>query len=189
MKPLKLTILSTMLIVAGMWSFGSGVYIHCKAWLAQQLIASAWQRTLSGEREVRPWPWADTWPIARLRTADGIIDLYVLADASGRSLAFGPGQVSGTAPIGKAGDTLIAGHRDTHFKFLRTLPIGAELILQTEDGNDHRYRVVEEFVFDTRNERLASVPAVSTLTLLTCYPFDAVIPGGPLRYAAIATLL
>jgi len=26
----------------------------------------------------------------------------------------------------------------------------------------------------------------TSLTLLTCYPFDAVIPGGPLRYAAIA---
>jgi sortase A len=25
-----------------------------------------------------------------------------------------------------------------------------------------------------------------TLTLVTCYPFDAIVPGGPLRYAVTA---
>ncbi len=40
----------------GVWQVASGTYIHAKAWLAQQLIASAWTRTLEGEREVKPWP-------------------------------------------------------------------------------------------------------------------------------------
>ena len=25
------------------------------------------------------------------------------------------------------------------------------------------------------------------LTLVTCYPFDSVVPGGPLRYVVVAT--
>ena len=28
--------------------------------------------------------------------------------------------------------------------------------------------------------------AVPTLTLVTCYPFDAINPGGPLRYVVVA---
>lgn len=184
--PIALIALS---IVCGTWMLGSGLYIHCKAWLAQQLIALAWERTLAGERHVRPWPWADTWPVARLRTEDMSVDLYVLADASGRSLAFGPGHVHGTAAIGTSGNTMIAGHRDTHFQFLRTLPVGARLILQSEDGSDWRYEIVDGKIFDTRREHLAMRSNSSTLTLLTCYPFDALIPGGPLRYAAIAAPL
>jgi sortase A len=176
--------LIALLAIAGTWQLGAGAYIHAKAWLAQRLIASAWDRTLMGDRDVRPWPWADTWPLARLRIADANVDLYVLADASGRSLAFGPGYMSGSAPLGSDAVSMIAGHRDTHFAFMRSLPVGAEVSLQTSDGATHRYRIVESHVFDSRQERLAT--SGEALILLTCYPFDALVPGGPLRYAAIA---
>jgi len=163
----------------------SGAYIHAKAWLAQQLIASAWTRMLEGEREVKPWPWADTWPIARLKVIDKDVDLYVLADASGRSLAFGPGYMSGTAAIG-TGNTVIAGHRDTHFAFLRDLRSGDRLTIQTADGSEWRLQLNETHVIDTRHERLQFDDAAATVTLLTCYPFNAIVPGGPLRYVAVA---
>src|SRR5688500_11563212 len=58
------------LAAIGVWQLANGAYIHAKAWLAQRLIASAWARTLEGEREVKPWPWADTWPVARLKVID-----------------------------------------------------------------------------------------------------------------------
>lgn len=170
----------------GVWQIASGTYIHAKAWLAQQLIASAWTRTLAGEREVKPWPWADTWPIARLQVIDKGIDLYVLADASGRSLAFGPGYVNGTAAIGK-GNTVLAGHRDTHFAFLKDLQQGDPLSIQTTDGRQWQFQLNETHVIDSRHERLQFDENVdATITLLTCYPFDAITPGGPLRYVAVA---
>lgn len=170
----------------GVWQVASGTYIHAKAWLAQQLIASAWTRTIEGEREVKPWPWADTWPIARLRVIDKDVDLFVLADASGRSLAFGPGYLNGTAAIGE-GNTVLAGHRDTHFAFLRDLQSGDDLTLQTADGREWRFQLEETHVIDSRRERLQFGDNVeATLTLLTCYPFDAITPGGPLRYVAVA---
>lgn len=175
-----------LLGLIGLWQVGAGLYIHAKAWLAQELIAAAWSRTLDGGTRVRPWPWADTWPVARLRIPARDVDLYVLADASGRSLAFGPGHVAGTAAPGAAGNSMIAGHRDTHLRFLRDLPYGALLRLQTQDGRMHEYRLAETHIIDTRSERLALDTADTTLTLLTCYPFDALVPGGPLRYAAVA---
>lgn len=172
----------------GLWQIASGTYIHAKAWLAQQLIASAWTRTLEGEREVKPWPWADTWPIARLQVIDKDVDLYVLADASGRSLAFGPGYVNGTAAIGE-GHTVLAGHRDTHFAFLRDLEPGAEFAIQTADGREWRFQLNETHVIDSRHERLQFAENVgTTITLLTCYPFDAIVPGGALRYVAVADI-
>jgi len=170
----------------GVWQLSAGLYIHAKAWLAQQLIASAWSRTLAGESHVRAWPWMDTWPVARLRVPELGIDMYVLADASGRSLAFGPGHVTGTAPLEASGGSMIAGHRDTHFRFLKDLRPGSMLTLQTTDGQEHLYRVSETHVVDTRHEQLAMADDSPTLTLLTCFPFDALVPGGPLRYVAVA---
>jgi sortase A len=181
-----LSLLALVLALVGTWQFSSGVYIHLKARLAQYLIANAWTRSLDGELQARPWPWADTWPVARLRVAKLGIDQYVLADASGRSLAFGPGVVSGSAAPGTAGNSVIAAHRDTHFSFLRDVPVGMEISLQTLDGRQHRYRVSEERIIDSRRDYLDVHAAGTTLTLLTCYPFDAISPGGPLRYIAIA---
>jgi sortase A len=176
------------LAAIGMWQLSAGLYIHAKAWLAQRLIASAWSSTIAGEREVRPWPWADTWPVARLRIPDADVDLYVLADASGRSLAFGPGYWNGSAVPGSVGNTIIAAHRDTHFRFLEHARRGQEILLQTTDGREHRYRLNETRVIDSRHDRILIEADQPTLTLLTCYPFDAVLPGGPLRYVAIAEL-
>ena len=49
-------LLSAMLVGVAAWQFGQGWYIHAKAGAAQVLLHSAWQRTLAGEREARPWP-------------------------------------------------------------------------------------------------------------------------------------
>jgi sortase A len=116
---------------------------------------------------------------------DANVDVYVLADASGRTLAFGPGWLSGTAPLGTAGNAIVAAHRDTHFRFLRDVKPGMQVSLQTQDGQVHSYRIVEGHVIDTRTQRI-ELSEGEVLTLMTCYPFDAVVPGGPLRYAAIA---
>ncbi len=175
-----------VLALAGAAFFGHGVYILVKAEIAQVLLARAWERTLDGEEAVRPWSWADTWPVARLEAPGHGVDRIVLAGASGAVLAFGPGHLDGTADPGEDGHTVVAGHRDTHFEFLRDLEAGDELWLEDTGGDRRRYRV-ESFrivtdadvsVLDPRHEDL--------LTLVTCYPFDTVVPGGPLRYVVRA---
>jgi len=174
------------LLVLGVWQFGEAAYIYLKADLAQQLIKAAWNKTRNGSREVKPWPWADTWPVARLTVPSRKIELYVLADASGRTLAFGPGHLSGSAMPGESGTILISAHRDTHFAFLELLLPGDEVCIETPRGALFRYRVVYTEVIDKSALGRVLSDHGEELKLVTCYPFRAINPGGPLRYLVTA---
>ena len=181
-----LPLAATVLIAIGLWHAGAASYIHAKAWLAQVLLERAWTATLAGDARVRPWPWADTWPTALLRVPALGVDRIVLAGASGRTLAFGPGHLDGTALPGAPGHAVLSGHRDTHFRFLQRLAEGSELRVQRPDGTWRHYQVTATEVIDARGARLADDDGTPALTLVTCYPFDAVRPGGPLRYVVFA---
>ena len=97
------------LLCLGFWQLGQGAYIPAKAWLAQELMQRAWQRADYDDDRQAPWPWADTWPVARLKANAGEIDLIVLAGGSGRTLAFGPGHLSASALPGDR--TIVARRR------------------------------------------------------------------------------
>jgi sortase A len=176
----------TATTLAGICFLGHGAYIHAKAQLAQVLLHSAWQRTLDGAMRVKPWPWADTWPVARLRAAAHDFDAIVLAGDSGRVLAFGPGANFGYAWPGAAGTSVISAHRDTHFRFLRELRLGEFLEVEDAGGRWQRYRVTAARVVDARVTFELPENPTSQLILITCYPFDAIAPGGPLRYVVSA---
>ena len=178
-----------LLLIVALGAFGNGLYIHAKARLAQYLIADAWQQSLIDGRMTKPWSWADTWPVARLRNSRLNQDLFVLAGASGSSLAFGPGHLDGSALPGQKGSMLVGGHRDTHFNFLKTLHRGDRLRVQGISGSWFTYQVNEILIRDSRVEPLFASSGQSELLLVTCYPFDAVVPGGPLRYVVQARLL
>ena len=178
----------TLLVALGAWELGRGAWIQAKAWLAQSLIAHAWARTLSGERQAKPWPWADTWPVARLTVPRLGIERYVLAGADGTAMAFGPGHVSGTPLPGEAGNSVIGGHRDTHLAFLAKLKPGDMLIAERADGRRVTYRVSAMEVLDRREVWVTKQEGPARLTLVTCYPFDAWRAGGNQRYVLVAFL-
>ena len=113
-----------LLAIGGTASFGRGVYIYAKAELAQVLLHAAWNRARETGVAARPWPWADTHPVARLTAPAQDADVLVLAGASGRTLAFGPGHLDGSAQPGDPGNAVITAHRDTHFRFLRLVAPG-----------------------------------------------------------------
>jgi sortase A len=120
-------------------------------------------------------------------TVDGRnADVLVLAGASGRTLAWGPGHLDDSAPLGSAGNAVLSAHRDTHFRFLRDMAAGDAIGVELPDGRQYRYRVREAYVADVQALRLPRNTAVPTLTLVTCYPFDTIVPGGPLRYVVVA---
>jgi sortase A len=174
-------------LAIGLWQLGAGAWLPLKAWAAQSLLRQAWEETRDGSTGVRPWPWADTWPVARLSAIGGVVDLIVLAGGSGRTLAFGPGHLDASAAPGEEGNTVLVGHRDTHFRFLSELEPGDDLGIETADGRRYRYRVTGTAVVDSRRDGISLDAAQDRLTLITCYPFDAVRPGGPLRYVVMAT--
>lgn len=182
-------LLVACLLCLGFWQFGQGAYIPAKAWLAQELMQRAWTRTGTGEVRATPWPWADTWPVARITARSGEIDLIVLAGASGRTLAFGPGHMGASAMPGETGNAVIAGHRDTHFQFLKYVQPGELLRVESTKGVQHLYKVVGIDIVDSRKGSLLLDTETAILSLVTCYPFNAREPGGPLRYVVTAQML
>jgi sortase A len=177
---------AVLLLAVGVWQVAAAGWIHAKAIVAQKLIAYSWERSRQSGFARRPWPSADTRPIARLTVPSQGIDLYVLEGSSGRSLAFGPGHVSGTALPGSWGNAVIVAHRDTHFAFLRNLALGEEIVVESAPSALARYRVREVTVVDKGETRLLDPADAAQLTLITCYPFDAVLPGTTQRYVVIA---
>lgn len=186
MKLLALPRISLFALVLGTGFLLNGAYIPAKAWVAQVLLDVAWDRRLGGAANSRPWPWADTMPLARLRQPRLGIDQIVLEGASGRVLAFGPGHIPGSARPGEAGNVVISGHRDTHFRWLAQVQSGDDLVLQTDDGRNLLYRVERTSVHHESDTGLLDPLEGDQLRLLTCYPFDAVAAGTPQRYVVTA---
>ncbi len=179
-------ILAILLAALGVWQVGEAGYMHAKALLAQHLLEESWVDTVTTGKPARPWPWADTSPVARLRVPSLDQDMIVLSGGSGRTLAFAPGHVDGTPQPGAPGLSVIGGHRDTHFRMLRDLTPGTEIHVDDADGAAHIFKVVETRIVDSRDTRLDPIDAKPSLALVTCWPFDAIAPGGPMRYLVIA---
>ena len=178
--------LGALFIALGAWQFAEAGYIHAKAWLGQVLIDDAWARTLEGEPRAKPWPWADTWPVARITVPARDERITALAGGSGGTLAWGPGHVDGSVLPGQPGTAIIGGHRDTHFRFLEDIAPGEEILVEDQAGTTHRFRVTATDIVDSRTTRLDPVGDVARLVLATCYPFDALTTGGPLRFLVFA---
>jgi sortase A len=183
-----LRIAALALLAAGTWELMGAGYVHAKAFAAQQLLDVAWQRARSGAPAARPWPGADLQPVARLAVPRLGVEQVVLADASGRSLAFGPGHLPGTARPGAAGtaNSVIAAHRDTHFAFMRELEVGDAVLVEAAEGRPARYRVTERRVTRADDASVMAEHGDARLTLVTCWPFDAVRSGTPWRYVVVA---
>jgi sortase A len=182
-------LLLTALLIAAAALLGAGYWLPAKAALAQHLLNRAWNAASDERSAIRPWPWADTWPVARLALPGSRAPLTVLAGASGRNLAFGPALMDGSAAPGTAGVSVIAGHRDTHFRALAAVQIGERFELEQRDGNVHTFEVTALEVIDAEQTLLRLDADEPLVALVTCYPFDAVTAGGSLRYVVTAHLV
>jgi len=182
-----------LLMVAGLYQFGGGLYLYAKAQFAQYLIGHAWQASLQDGGPHRPWPWADTYPVAELSIKGH--QWYVLAGANARNLAFAPTHLSASALPAKPGNSIIVGHRDTQFSALKSLQVG-DVIMATNLTQQQTYQISSIRIADQTQlkfmqfsedepENSPATPlseAVPSLTLVTCYPFDSVLPNPTLRY-------
>jgi len=181
-----LAILAVLLATMGVANLASAGLLHAKAQLGQWLLARAWHETRITGGPVKPWPWADLHPVARLIVPAQRVDLLVLEGANGRTLAWGPGHVERSALPGERGNAVVTGHRDTHFGFLRALAAGDAVVVEDAIGLRTTYRVREVRIVDHRALHLPTADSSRLLTLVTCYPFDAVAPDTPWRYVVLA---
>ena len=175
---------AVLALITGLGFLADAFWLYGKAQVGQMLLSRAWAKTLEDGEDHKPWPWADHWPVARLISEEHNIDQIVLAGDSGSVLAFAPGMNLQASKPGEAGAVIISGHRDTHFRFLQNLKPGAELTLETHDGK-HQYRIEETRIVDSRTTRIDPTLDNGQLVLITCYPFETVDPGGPMRFVAL----
>lgn len=170
------TLLLAALCLAGLALVARGAVIPAKAWVAQILLDRAFDRSLASHQPVKPWPWADTVPVARITVPHLGVSEIVLSGGSGQAMAFGP-----TLMPGKRAVTIMAAHRDTHFAFLRDVRPGDEVRVRTVTGENLEYRIVRAQVVRWDRFAYPANPARPLLALTTCYPFGAT-RHGPLRY-------
>jgi sortase A len=176
------------LLACGAVLVGQAIWIHAKAVVAQVLLERAFAATLASGHDVKPWSWADTWPVARVAVPRLHRSAIVLAGASGQALAFGPGQVERTPAAGEPGTAIYSGHRDTHFAFLGAVATGDEIAVTRRDGRHFRFRVTGTSVVRWDASGIDPLADGRRLALVTCWPLDGKF-SGPLRYVVHAELV
>src|SRR4051794_7500033 len=181
-------IIALILAFTGLVLFGQGAYIHTKALVAQLLLQRAFAVSVATGLEIKPWSWADTWPIARIEVNRLHASAIVLAGSSGQALAFGPGHLELTPEAGERGVAVYSAHRDTHFRFLKDIAIGDEIRVTRRDGKVFHYRADGSAVVRFDASGIDPLTDRYELVLSTCWPFDAVTPG-PMRYVLHATMM
>jgi sortase A len=173
------------LALCGLWMIGQGAIIPAKARLAQILLDRAFAQALATHRPALAWPWADAWPIARIRVPRLGVEEIVLSGGSGEAMAFGPTLLPGGGRLGERGTAVFAAHRDTHFRFLKDVRPGDLIEVQEINGRVSRYRarpgrVVRSDGFGV--DRHALRPSIA---LVTCWPIGG-SGHGPMRYVVEA---
>jgi sortase A len=179
---------AALLAALGLILCGQASWIHAKALLAQVLLERAFVETLRTGRDVKPWSWADTWPVARIEAPRLGRSAIVLHGGSGQALAFGPGHLAHTPEAGDPGTAVFAAHRDTHFAFLADVRVGDELRVVRRDGAAARFRVTGTAVVPWDASGVDPSAEGRRLVLSTCWPLDARTVG-PLRYLVEANLV
>jgi sortase A len=112
--------------------------------------------------------------------------LFVLEGVRQEQLSRGPGRLIGSAEPGDSGNCVITGHRDTHFRILKDLARGDDILLETPRGK-FIYRVSSTHVVKMDDTEVLQPSSDARLTLITCYPFYFVGPA-PKRFVVEARL-
>lgn len=188
-----------VLMSASVITLASAFWIEAKAEVAQWLVAQSWAEQLAAtnKNKIKPWPWADMTVAGKLTVDELGIERFVFDNDRPRTLAFGAGLAtgSGAAARGPAASRsasavkaarVVSAHRDTHFKFLQHVELGMTVEFEDAYGQVSSYEVTETAVVDSRTEALPVATDSGALVLVTCFPFDAIAAGGPLRFVVTA---
>jgi sortase A len=111
---------------------------------------------------------------------------YVVEGDQADQLRQGPGHLRGSAMPGVQGNCVIAGHRDTHFRVLKNIRAGDDIVVETRSGQ-FLYRVKSMRVVSSRDTTPLQPSSYAELNLITCYPFYYV-GAAPKRFVVQAQL-
>jgi len=167
-------------IIIGLWHISASGYMLGKAHLSQYLIKQAWHKTLQDKANHKPWSWADTYPVFEISVPRLNENSYVLSGANGRSMAFSAAHITNSGQPGGPKTTIVSGHRDSHFEYLKNIKLGDKIYTVTKN-NTYTYIVNSIKIIDSKKEKLI-IQNINELVLTTCYPFNSLQFGGNLRY-------
>jgi len=183
-------VLSYLLMIAGAFTIFVGARDVIESYVGQTVAARSFNTAtvdISAAAESKKAPAVrvgDT--VAKLSIPRLNTQLYVVEGDGERELRRGPGHVEGTVMPGARGNTVIAGHRDTHFRVLKDIRKGDDVILQTSAG-EFLYRVNGTSVVAPTNTAALRPSTTAELHLITCYPFYYV-GSAPKRFVVDARL-
>lgn len=169
---------SWLLILAGGFLVYQGASFYFAQHAGQEEARGEWEQ--STHSSVEPAPAMPKGVVARLSFPKLDQDLFVLDNTRDATLKKGPGLVEYTALPGMPGNSAIAGHRDTHFRFLKDVTIGDDIWVEGAAGRT-RYKVTWTRIVRPTDVAVLSPETKPVLTLITCYPFFWV-GNAPKRY-------
>lgn len=152
------------------WQFSQGNIVYAQAWLAQGLLHTAWIRTQASGRQVKPWPWAKTWPLARLSVPRLNLEQIVLSHAGDDMSSFALRHAQSSVLPGEVGNSVLNVHRDTYFGFLRALKPGDMLVLESLRNGRWHYQISAIYIVYKTDTSLIEPSLNRRLTLISCYP-------------------
>jgi sortase A len=165
------SIIKKSLLITGSLLCLHASWLPAKALLSEQLISYSWHQTINLRQKIKPWPWADTYPIAELSFKRLGKSIVVLNGGDPTTLAFSAGAI---APFNQANSTqpfVVAGHRDSHFSFLDEVFMKDIISLADKHGQSQLYQVEAIDIVDASMGELPVLADDSSLVLITCYPF------------------
>ncbi|MEP7306469.1 MAG: class D sortase [Acidobacteriota bacterium] len=125
--------------------------------------------------------------IGRLEIARVKLSAMVVEGDDDDTLDIAVGHLPDTPFPWQAGNSALAGHRDTFFRPLKDVRVGDEIVLTSLRGELH-YRVERTVIVDPQDLSVLKASTSPTLTLVTCFPFFYV-GHAPRRFVVQATRL
>ncbi len=198
-----LRLIAIVLMLVGIIVCAQASWLPAKAWLSQHLINASWQQAMKGQQlkqakqqsksskpiAIKPWPWADTFPIAALDFQRLDKNIVVLNGGDPTTLAFSAGAVVPFNQTDTNSPFVVAGHRDSHFAFLQDIILKDVISLTNAHGRTQLYQVERIDIVDASAAQLALPADEANLVLITCYPFEGISDNEDERYVITATPL
>jgi len=199
-------ILSWLLLIFGAVFLWRGGFDYWQSVSSQKEEALQWENQnleaqsadSSPVKGTRAWAQQSKWlkPSARFSKGQAVAKLsiprlstvlYVLEGTDDQDLKRGPGHLQGTVMPGANGNCVIAGHRDSHFRALKDITKGDQILVQSRQGT-YAYRVTSTSVVTPDNTDSLQPTHKGVLNLITCFPFDYV-GSAPRRFIVHADLI
>lgn len=160
---------SRVLLAAGLLALGYTVYVAIDA-KAYQVIEQKRFEQASQSTAAAP-PLVEGGAIGEIHIRRLGLTAMVVQGDSPALLQRAVGHLADTALPGRAGNVVLAGHRDTFFRPLKGIRAGDAITLTTRDGA-FEYLVESTAVVPPTDIQVLWPTKRRTLTLITCFPFS-----------------